>query len=383
VSTQALHSVDVMNISGSGDGGWSDAVHRCPKHMVHGPCGGVRLDGDCEVPGFGPCAFMAPGTHLAALLDAPYVTALDESPLSPQAASQPLNRQAAAFVSAAAIRPVVVVDLPAPAMSADGLRACADEVAGRVDACLIGDHGGARVQFPPSYRVRLLADAGIPAWAGINCRDRNSAAIEGEIAACADAGAVGLHCVTGDHPQLGHRPDAMPVFEIDSVHVVMLANDRGTLCSVAHAPAAPPTELRLARLLAKADAGAEVVFIDHCGGVGPVAEAVHELRTAGFRGLVLACVPVVTSRATAAVIESFASDRLPAGYIAGILGAPDPVAAGITAATALAELMLDIPGLDGVNLSGGAQPGHDLDAAREVGEISRRVLGAMPGARAS
>jgi methylenetetrahydrofolate reductase (NADPH) len=394
VSTQALHSVDVTNIAGFASGVWSNAVDRCPKHMAHGPCGGVRLDGDCEVPGFGSCTFLA-----ATERDWPYRPIADgearverphpvphprsEQPgnqLSEQP-SEHLDNQAAAFMTAASTRPVVVVDLPAPAMSADGLRACADELAGRADACLIGDHGDARVQFPPSYRARLLADAGIPTWAGINCRDRNRVAIEGEIAACVDAGVVGLHCVTGDHPQTGHRADAMPVFDLDCVDVVELGRDRGVLCSVAHAPAAPPVEHRLARLLAKVEAGAEVVFIDHCGGAEPMAHAAGKLRGAGFRGLVLACVPVVTSRATAAVIESFAGDRLPLGYIEGILSAPDPVSAGIAAATELTELMLDIPGVDGVNLSGGAQPGHDLDAAREVAEIGRRVLGATPGAR--
>ncbi len=177
--------------------------------------------------------------------------------------------------------------------------------------CLIGDHGGARVQFPPSYRARLLADEGIPGWAGINCRDRNRVAIEGEIAACVDAGVVGLHCVTGDHPSTGHRPDAQPVFDLDCVEVIELARPSGALCSAAHAPAAAPAEHRLARLLAKIGAGAEAVFVDHCGGPSQLGDAVAELRGCGFDGSVLACVPIVTGPATAAVISSFAGDRLP------------------------------------------------------------------------
>jgi hypothetical protein len=258
-----------------------------------------------------------------------------------------------AFLASAAARPVIVADLVAPALSADGLRSSAAELAGACDACLIGDHGGARVQFPPSYRARLLAEEGIPGWAGINCRDRNRVAIEGEIAACVDAGVVGLHCVTGDHPSTGHRPDAQPVFDLDCVEVIELARPSGALCSTAHAPAAAPTEHRLARLLAKISAGAEVVFVDHCGGPSQLGDAVAELRGCGFDGFVLACVPVVTGPA------------------------------GIAAAADLAGAMLVLPGVDGVNLSAGAPPGQERDLARAVAEVGRRVLGARAEVRAS
>ncbi|ADP82617.1 methylenetetrahydrofolate reductase [Pseudofrankia inefficax] len=371
--------------------------------MAHGPCAGVDAEGACEVPGFGACTFLD-----VRAADWPYARSLGATPPSPNgvATARP-HPTVAAFRAAAATRPVVVADLPAAPLSAASLRASAAMLAGAADACLLGDHGGARVQFPPSYRARLLADEGVAAWVGLNCRDRNRVAIEGEIAACLDAGAVAVHCVTGDHPALGHRPDAAAVFDLDSVDLVALAaaaaaRDGGALCSVAHAPATPPTDRRLARLLTKIDAGADVVFVDHCGGAGPVADAVGELRAAGFGGLVLACVPVVTSAASAAVVASFAGDRLPAGYLDRITGgtAADwtPGAAGhsangsgpngLTAAevaeietagiaegTELAERMLEIPGVDGVNLSGGAPPGQEVALAAAMAEIARRVLG--------
>ncbi|WP_432988207.1 hypothetical protein [Dactylosporangium sp. CA-233914] len=39
------------------------------------------------------------------------------------------------------------------------------------------------MQFPPSYPARVLADEGLAAWPGINCRDRNRAALNAELAA--------------------------------------------------------------------------------------------------------------------------------------------------------------------------------------------------------
>jgi hypothetical protein len=275
---------------------------------------------------------------------------------------------------------MIVADLPGPALDAEGLRECAVELAGSVDAALIGEPPGARVQFPPSYRARLLADAGVPAWAGINCRDRNRVALDGEIAACLDAAAVGVHCVTGDHPSTGHRPDAAAVFDLDCVDLVTLARARiepagrhAPFCSVAHAPAAPPRHKRLARLLAKISAGADAVFIDHCGGPHGVASAAAALRGAGFTGMVLACVPVVTSPAAAGLIASFAGDRLPPGYLEAIGTARDPLAAGIETATALARAMLAIAGVDGVNLSGGTRPGEHRQFARAMARIGQAL----------
>ena len=377
MSTVKPHSVGVTNIRAVAGEAWAAAGAACPKHMSHGPCGGVRADGSCEVPAVGRCSYLDVPD-----LDWPYAGA----PVPGAVSAWPRSPAAAGFLATAATRPVVVADLVAPALSADGLRACAAEIAGFADACLTGDHPGARVQFPPSYRARLLAGEGVAAWAGINCRDRNRVAIEGEIAACADAGVAGVHCVTGDHPGTGHRPDAAAVFDLDSIELVGLASTSlalpaRPLCSVAHAPAAPPAGKRLARLLAKIDAGADVVFVDHCGGSGPLADAVAALREAGFGGLVLCCVPVVTSAGAAEVVASFAADRLPPGYLDAIMSAVDPAESGVTAGARFAEAVLAVPGVDGVNLSAGAGPGQELAVTRAMAEVSRRVLGARAASR--
>jgi methylenetetrahydrofolate reductase (NADPH) len=375
-----------MNIRALASEAWAAAALRCPKHMTHGPCAGVRADWSCEVAGAGRCSYLDVPDH-----DWPYAGALlpasGADTLMPGAARAcPRSPAAADFLATAAARPVVVADLVAPALSADGVRACAAEIAGFADACLTGDHPGARVQFPPSCQARLLAGEGVTAWAGISCRDRNRVALEGEIAACADAGVAGVHCVTGDHPGTGHRPDAASVFDLDSIGLVELARTTTAaqparpLCSVAHAPAAPPAGKRLARLLAKINAGADVVFVDHCGGAVRLAGPVAALREAGFDGLVLCCVPVVTSAAAAEVVASFAADRLPPGYLDAIMSAPDPAESGVTAAVHFAEAALAVPGVNGVNLSAGAGAGQELDAARAMAEVSRRVLGARaPG----
>lgn len=327
---------------------WELARAACPKHMAHGPCAGVTDDGACEVPSFGPCPYLG----------------VPDWPYPATAGARPSRRLP---------RPFVLTDLPAAPMDAASLRASARVLAGSADAFLLGDHGAERVQFPPSHRARLLAGEGLAAWPGINCRDRNRVALEGELAACADLGVAGVHCVTGDHTTLGHRPDARAVFDLDATSLTALARTHGLLVSVAHAPASPPADRRLARLLGKVAAGADVVVIDHCGGAGPVHAAVGALRAAGFAGTVLACLPVATDAFSAGVLASFASHRLPPGYLARILEAPDPRVAGVAAAVDLGRRLLDHPGVDGVNLSGGTSAGHELTTARDLATIGREL----------
>ena len=325
---------------------WTAAIASCPKAMRHGPCAGVDLDGDCEVPGVGSCSFLS-----VADAEWPYASpSTSPSAAGPASAiGNPVAGSATAlFHATAALRPLIVTDLLARALSSDALRRVAAELAPVSDACLLGDHQQSRVQFPPSYRVRLLADEGVAAWAGLNARDRNRVALEGEIAACLDAGSVGLHCITGDHPQVGHRPDAAAVFDLDAMGIVELAAGRGAMCSVAHAPATPPVERRLPRLLAKIRAGADVVFVDGPGDPAVVGPAVTALRATGFTGLVLACVT--------------------------------PYAATVTEAARTVERVLALPGVDGVNLSGGAGPGDELATARRLAEIAALPFGR--GARA-
>jgi 5,10-methylenetetrahydrofolate reductase len=225
------------------------------------------------------------------------------------------------------------------------------------------------VQLPPSYRARLVADEGLRPWAGLNCRDRNRVALEGELAALADAGAL-VHCVTGDHPAIGHRADAKPVFDVDSTELVALARRAGLFASVAENPVAVPVERRPARLVEKVRAGASACIVNHPGS----AEVVHEFVDAA-RGLgaadtmFLVCVPVVFSAASAAGIRTFTALALPDGLLAAVEAARDPFAEGVRRAVAFAQRVLEVPGVAGVDLSMAPSPGERelaLDAIRTI-----------------
>ncbi len=330
----------------------------CPKRMEYGPCGGVEPDGTCEVAPH-PCVF----------LDADTVRWRGAG-RTPERET-PSTRGAAGMRELLATRRIVVADLPARALSADGIREAAGILRGTVDAALAGDSGAERVQFPPAYRAHLLREAGLAVWTGLNCRDRNRVALEGELAALADVGVAGVHCVTGDHTLTGDRPDALPVFDLDSTRLAALARAAGHLVSVAESPLSPPVAGRPARLAEKARAGAEVCFVDHAGGAAEVARFVGRAQDAGADLAYIACVPLVVDVESARLLESFTSLVLPEGFLDRILGARDPFAAGIAATVELSREMLEVDGVRGVDLSGGA--GRDEAARRRFTEALAAV----------
>ncbi|MET3768961.1 5,10-methylenetetrahydrofolate reductase [Marisediminicola sp. UYEF4] len=330
----------------------------CPKQMRFGPCGGVEFDGSCEVADH-PCVFLEmPTVHWA----------------GPDARDSAVPSAGATRLRGIlAQRAIVVADFPARALDAASIAACGAALAGTVDAVLAGDAPSARVQFSPSYRAHLIRRTGLEVWTGLNCRDRNRVAIEGELAGLADVGVAGVHCVTGDHTLTGARPDAAPVFDLDSTRVAALARTAGHLVSVAESPLAPPVGRRAERLLEKQRAGAEICFVNHAGGADRVESFIAQARVLGVTMSFVPCIPVVIDRASAELMLTFTTLVLPEGFLDAILAAADPRSAGITAAVELGRRMLALDGVVGVNLSGGTSPGGDLAFAGALATISQEL----------
>jgi 5,10-methylenetetrahydrofolate reductase len=325
--------------------------------MTYGPCGGVAPDGGCEVDG-DPCPFVP--AEVAAW------------GMPPAAATAPRNPRAAALAAKLTRGEAVIADFPAAALDTASLRACAHALS-EVDAVLLGDSPHARVQFPPAYRAALVQAQGLTAWVGINTRDRNRVALEAELAALADLGVAAVHCITGDHPVLGGRPDAAAVFDLDSVELTALATGRGFLVSVGESPAAPPQGRRPERLLTKERAGARVCFVNHCGGADEVSAFVRAGRALGGDAKMVACVPLVCDRGSAAELASFRGPTLSARDLDRILGADDPRAAGVAIAADTGRRMLDTGLLAGVNLSGGPAAGQELAYAEALAETAEAL----------
>ncbi|SDT39534.1 5,10-methylenetetrahydrofolate reductase [Friedmanniella luteola] len=316
----------------------------CPKRMVHGPCGGVRPDGRCEVAEH-PCVF----------LDLP-----EPPPVTPVAGTPP------------AAVPEVLTDLSVPPSDRATLTRTARRLAGSADALLVGDHQD-RPDFSPSLLARLIAEAGVRPWVTLACRERPRAALEAELDRLRADGLATVVCVTGD----GRRPEvataAPAVFDLDGTRLAGLAAARGLPVAVPEAPAAPPRGLRPQRLVRKQQAGAAVAVLNHVGRPEAVAAFVAAARTRGLTMPVVAAVAVFTDERSAAALAALPGLELDRAAVAAVLARPDPVEAGIRVAVAEARALLAVEGVAGVNLSGLASGRGTAFAADVQAEIGTRI----------
>jgi methylenetetrahydrofolate reductase (NADPH) len=345
----------------------------CPKMMVHGPCGGVLPDGACEIGGR-PCVFVGGGGGGAGGLGGPLLPAAT----APERA--PFALGARELMALWDRRPIITVELTALPLDVEALRASAAAVAGHVDAALLGDAPWARVQLPPALRAQVVAAEGVRPWASLTCRDRNRVALEGELAGLAAIGVPAVHCVTGDHPLLGHRPDATGVFDLDSTRLASLAAATGMLVSVAESPSAPPRARRPARMAAKAAAGAHVCFVNHAAEPGEVEDFVGALRALSPGVRCVVSVPLVLSEAGVERLAAFVPGAVvPVGALqATVTG--DPVGGAVRAAVERATALLEVDGVDGIDLSAAAGPGEELQVAGALALAASALGGGSGGA---
>lgn len=304
--------------------------------MVFGPCGGVRADLSCEL-GDRPCPF-----------------AHEPPVLWPDPPAEPVPVRV----------PLVLTDLTVAPYDPASVRRVVAVLAPVSDGLLVGEHHN-RPDLPPTlFAAEVLAAGGRP-WTTLTCRDRNRVVLEQELAGLRALGVDGVLCVTGDARGQGVRPDVTQVFDLDGTRLAAMAASLGVPAAVPEAPDAPPTDLRPVRVAQKQRAGAGLCVLNHVGTPARVAAFVAAARAAGATLPFVAGVAVYTDEVSARVLQRFPGLALDPAAIAAVLGAADPVAAGIAAAVAEARALLAIPGVAGVNLSGLAS-GRGADAAAAV-----------------
>ncbi|MEO3756857.1 methylenetetrahydrofolate reductase C-terminal domain-containing protein [Mycobacterium sp. B14F4] len=314
----------------------------CPKKMVFGPCGGVRPDGQCEMRD-GPCAFPA---------------------VVPWSGPAPEPRQAPA--------PTVLTDFSCLPFDEADLATTAAVLAPSCDAVLVGEHQN-KPDFPPTMMARLLLDAGVTPWVTLSCRDRNRVVLEQELRGLRSVGATTVFCVTGDGRGYDVRPDVTQTFDLDGPRLVALAASIGMTAAVPETPTAPPVAGRPARLVEKQRAGASLAVLNHVPYPYLIAEFMKSARSVGLTIPVIAAVAVFTDEVSAAVLQGLPGLDLDDAVLREVLGAADPVSAGIAAAVAEARALLAIEGIEGVNVSGLASASGARAGAEIKAEVGRRV----------
>jgi 5,10-methylenetetrahydrofolate reductase len=282
-------------------------------------------------------------------------------------AAAPRNLAARELLQFAGSRPLVLAELPSDTASVSDHRRTLEALGGAIDGVLLGDAPWSRVQLPPAIRAWDAMQAGLRPLIGLNCRDRNRVALESELVGLAAIGVAGVLCLTGDHPELGDRPDAAPVFDLDSTGLARLASDRGMLVLGSESPA-PWRTGSVGRLATKVTAGVELCIINH-GEFDDIVRFATTVREAMPQVMLVASVPVAVSVSGA--------ERVARYFPSGTDPAPidNDFAGGVARASAVARGLLATGLIDGVDLSGAAGHDEQVLVASALRAVSERILG--------
>lgn len=146
---------------------------------------------------------------------------------------------------------------------------------GVVDAVNVTDNQTAIVRMSSIAACVHLLELGLEPVMQMVTRDRNRIAIQSDMLGAYSLGIRNMLCLSGDHQSFGSQPDALNVFDIDSMNLLRTARtmrDEGVDMSgfaldeaprmfigAAANPFADPFEYRVIRLAKKIDAGADFI----------------------------------------------------------------------------------------------------------------------------
>jgi 5,10-methylenetetrahydrofolate reductase len=320
--------------------------------MTHGPCGGVRSDGGCEVDGRA-CPFLV-------------------ADLVPPPIGLPYEPRPVGFGR-------VLVDLRLPARADHGdreLSEVARVLRGVGATALVGEHVDDPTDAAPHHHAERLAQVGLPAIVTVTGRERTEVEHAAEIVRLVGNDVVAVHCVTGDHPSVRLGPEATATFTLDGTELAAVARTSGATVSVCESPLATPVADRPARVAAKQAAGADLVVLNHAGPPSTLVDFADRCRDVGVVLALVAPVPVITDHRSAHALAQFPGLVLPDGLVDRVLAAADPHAAGVAAAAEIGAELLASGRFAAVNLSGSATSGGPRARAETMAEVAAALSAA-------
>ncbi|MGH8289542.1 MAG: methylenetetrahydrofolate reductase [Steroidobacteraceae bacterium] len=263
---------------------------------------------------------------------------------------------------------------------------------GYVDAINATDGSGANCHMSSVAVCALLTRVGYAPVMQVSCRDKNRIAIQGDILGGAAMGVCNVLCLTGDGVQAGDHPQALPVFDLDSMTLLETARTMRDehrflsgrkltfaprlLLGAAENPSAPPLEWRAQRLAKKVAAGAQFMQTQYCYDVAVLKAFLRRIEDLGLleKIFVLVGVGPLRSAKTAEWMRTHVPGlHIPDAVIARLAGAADAAREGRNLCIELIQEIRSVPGVSGVHVMAYRQEDSVPEIIDRSGVLGGRV----------
>ena len=263
---------------------------------------------------------------------------------------------------------------------------------GYVDAINATDGSGANCHMSSVAVCALLTRVGYAPVMQISCRDKNRIAIQGDILGGAAMGVCNILCLTGDGVQAGDHPQALPVFDLDSMTLLETARTMRdehhflsgrkltyaprVLLGAAENPFAQPMEWRARRLAKKVAAGAQFIQTQYCYDVPVLRAFMRRIEDLGLLEQVFVLVgvgPLRSAKAAEWMRTHVPGLHIPDAVVARLAGAADAARAGRDLCVELVQEIRTVPGVSGVHVMAYRQEDSVPEIIDRSGVLGGRV----------
>ncbi|MHB1391366.1 MAG: methylenetetrahydrofolate reductase [Thermoleophilia bacterium] len=240
---------------------------------------------------------------------------------------------------------------------------------GHADAVNITDNQTAIARMSSMAAAKLALEQGLEPIMQMTCRDRNRLGMQADILGAAALGIKNLLCLTGDHQSFGNHPEAMGVFDLDSITLIRMVRDmrdEGIFQSgeelsspprlfigAAANPYADPFPFRALRLAKKVEAGIDFVQTQIIYNVEKFEEFMAQCRELGVteRCKILAGVAPLKSVGMARYMKNrVAGMDVPDSVVERMGAAEDAQSEGIDVCVGIINRVREIEGVAGVHV---------------------------------
>lgn len=260
-----------------------------------------------------------------------------------------------------------------------------------VDAVNVTDNQTAIVRMSSIAASVHLLQMGLEPVMQMVTRDRNRIALQSDIMGAYSLGISNILCLSGDHQTFGSQPDALNVFDIDSIHLLRMVRtmrDEGKDMSgfaldhpprmfvgaVAN-PFADPFEYRVIRLAKKIEAGADFIQTQCVYNLARFKEWVKLAQEEGLTDkvhILAGVTPLKSARMAKYMATNVAGMDIPESVIRRMEGVPKGKATeeGIKICLETIAELHQIKGIHGIHIMA-------IENEEKVGEIVE-AAGLMP-----